>query len=212
MAIKLGIRQFCGVFRQDVPRLTVRMVPGERSSGEATALELFLEALRSIGHDTGIDPTFAVDRKTAGNLGMDKCDCAQTLWRQRPSETRQGSPEKIDTRVAKDRLREDVVEVAPACVDLEGVDTMEMRPLESDHVTADLLLDALLQQPIVRFDAVVVPTGEIGYEEPPCTQRATAEIHQLVVFAQSQSAQQPELHCADQIVPIFGADIGAMRR
>jgi hypothetical protein len=211
MPIKPGMGQFRRVLCQYVPSLTGRVVAGERSSGEAAALELFLEELRTVGDDAGIDPSLAVVHGTAGILGMDESNCGHPLRRQRPSETRKGPPEKIDMRVTKDRMREDVIKVTPAFVDLESVDTMEVRPLERDLVTADLLLDALFNQPMVRFHAVIIPAGEIRYEQPTGAQGPTTEIEQLMVLTQSQSAQQPELHGADQIVAIFGADIGAMR-
>lgn len=188
MPIKPGIRQFCSVPCQYVPSLMVRVVPRERSSGEPTALEFFLEALRTVGNNARIDPSIAVVVRTVGILGVDESNGSQPFRRKRPSETGKGQPEKIDTRVTKDRLCKDVVKVAPAFVDLERVDTMEVRPFESNEVTSHFLLDALFHQPMVGFHAVIISAGEIRYEEPTRAQGSTTEIEQLVVFTQSKSA------------------------
>jgi hypothetical protein len=102
--------------------------------------------------------------------------------------------------VGKDRLRQNVIKRLAKDVRSELIIVIEVRTLYRNGILPDLLLDALLNQPPVRLDAVVASRLEISDEEAPGPERSAPEVEKAVIGTQAQTAKEPELTCTHVVV------------
>ncbi|HKN41921.1 MAG TPA: hypothetical protein VJV87_03400, partial [Sphingomicrobium sp.] len=73
-----------------------------------------------------------------------------------------------------------------------------------------MMVDAGIEQPAIGLDAEIVTGQQIGNEQAAGAQRAAADVEQTMRLAQAKRGQQIELHCADEVVLVLGADVVAV--
>jgi hypothetical protein len=95
--------------------------------------------------------------------------------------------------MGQDRLRKDEVEPDAEQTRIEIPAVREMGLLDVEDGVTELMLDAVLYQPVVWLDAVVAAGIEVGNQEAPSAERAAAQIKEVVVRPQPHSAEKCEL-------------------
>ena len=128
------------------------------------------------------------------------------------SEARQGAPEQILARMAQNRMRQDVVEICPAAVGREIVKVVENRPLQGDHILADLAFDPVFDQPAFRIQTDIFSVAQIWNQQPAGPQRTAPEIQHFVLFPEAERSKQTELGRANGVVFVRRPYEGAVVR